>query len=61
MYLAIIKKVEGRWIIDSDSDHLFEEEGGVFADGAYQEIKIVKITPLPKHPNDPTIESLEGE
>lgn len=58
MYLAIIKKVEGRWIIDADSEYIFEGEGGVFADGAYQEIKISEITPLRQHPNDPRIEPL---
>jgi hypothetical protein len=54
MYLAIIKKVEGRWIVDIDSNHIFEPEGVVFEDGAYQEIKIARITPLLKHPNEPT-------
>ena len=56
MFLVIIKKVEGRWIVDTDSNHIFESEGGVFADGAYQEIKVSKITPLRKHPNNPSIE-----
>ena len=56
MYLAIIKKVEGWWIIDGDSNHIFEGEGGVFEDGAYQELKISKITPLKKHPNDTAID-----
>lgn len=55
MFSAIIKKVEGRWIVDIDSNHIFEGEGGVFADGAYQTIQIAKITPLRKHPNNPTI------
>jgi len=52
MDLAIIKKVEGRWIVDRDSGHIFEGNDGVFADGAYQEIKVTEITPLRKHPND---------
>lgn len=55
MYLAIIKKVEGRWIVDADSNHVFESEDGVFTDGAYQEIEVSKITPLRKHPKDPSI------
>ena len=56
MSLAIIKKVEGRWIIDTDSNHVFEGTDGVFADGAHQEIKISKITPLKRHPNDTGID-----
>lgn len=55
MYLAIIKKVEGRWIVDADSNHVFEPIDGVFADGAYQEIRVSKLTPLRKHPNDPSL------
>lgn len=54
MYLAIIKKVEGRWIIDADSNHLFEPKDGAFENGAYQEIGILEINPLPKHPDDPS-------
>ncbi|MBA7668034.1 hypothetical protein ES703_76137 [subsurface metagenome] len=53
MYLAIIKKVEGRWIVDADSNHVFEGEGGVFQDGAYQTIEVKTITPLKRHPKDP--------
>lgn len=56
MYLAIIKKVEGRWVVDVDSNHVFEAKDGVFANGAYQEIRISKITPLRRHPNDPGID-----
>ena len=53
MDLAIIKKVEGRWIIDADSEYKFEQPDGVFADGAYQTIEVGKITPLDRHPQDP--------
>lgn len=53
MYLAIIKKVEGRWIIDVDSEHIFEGDDGVFANGAYQEIRVSRITPLKRHPLEP--------
>ena len=60
MYLVIIKKVEGRWIVDRDSNHVFEGNGGAntpsFPDGVYQEIKVSEITPLRKHPNDPSVE-----
>ena len=53
MLTAIIKKVEGRWIVDADSNHIFESKDGAIADGAYQEIEVNKITLLAKHPNDP--------
>ncbi len=52
MYLAIIKKVEGRWIIDMDSNHIFESDEGVFEDGVYQTLEVYKITPLRQHPNN---------
>lgn len=55
MFLAIIKKVEGRWVVDIDSNHVFETEEGVFADGAYQTIEVSKITPLRQHPKDPVV------
>lgn len=54
MYLVIVKKVEGRWIIDIDSNHIFEGSDGVFVDGAYQEVEVAQITPIKKHPNDPS-------
>lgn len=57
MDLAIIKKVEGRWIIDRDSNHVFESKDGVFEEGVYQEIEVNKITPLRRHPNDPKQEA----
>lgn len=56
MDLAIMKKVEGRWIVDADSNHVFEPKDGACEDGAYQEIEVSKMTPLRKHPRDPGIE-----
>lgn len=53
MKLAIIKKVEGRWIVDTDSTYIFESSGGAFSDGTYQEIEVARITPIARHPKEP--------
>jgi len=49
MYLAIVRKVKGDWVIDKDSYHIFEDYGGNYL---VQEIKIAEIR---------AIQSSEGE
>lgn len=59
MLLAIIKKVEGRWIFDIDSNHVIDDydgEGSVFEDGAHCEIRIAEVLPLKKSQKDPGID-----
>ena len=39
-YLVIIRKEDGRWVVDQDSYHIFEDEGGNYP---AQEITIRQI------------------
>ena len=40
MYLVIVRKVKGNWVIDEDSYHIFEDYGGNYL---VQEVKITEI------------------
>ena len=47
MYLVIVKREDGKWVIDVDSYHIFEDEGGNYP---IQEITISQIRAIETTP-----------
>jgi len=47
--LALIRKVDGRWIIDEDSQYLFEQ-GREYENGDRMELKLAEINPMQGRP-----------
>lgn len=56
MYLAIVRKVKGDWVIDKDSYHIFEDYGGNYL---VQEIKIAEIRAIQSSEDEAQVKASE--